>query len=292
MYRTIDTSLWTDPVTKKLPPLAKLLFVYLITNNHTHVSGIYYLPAVLVPHETGIDPDEADTLFDTLSSAGLVEKDADRELIWVKNMFKYQGAGEKNQRAAANHLGTLHNSPLVKEFLARYPEVRAFCTDRVSDTPSDFGTQNRNRNRNRYRIKEQKVPAAAQPGTVSSGNRNGSRKRPDGDHAKLIAFFCQGWLERFGNAYDFKGGKDGSAAKRILKACGDDLDRATRIISAYLDDDDQFISKKGHTLAMLSSEINGYLARGVNGSGNGEYLAPPREPDEADLALIRAGGDA
>src|SRR5687768_9377841 len=34
MYRTIDTSLWTDPTVRKLPPLAKLLFTYLITNGH------------------------------------------------------------------------------------------------------------------------------------------------------------------------------------------------------------------------------------------------------------------
>src|SRR5687768_8567616 len=145
MYRTIDTSLWTDPVVKKLPPPAKLLFTYLITNGHTHVSGVYFLPKTYVAYETGIPPSELDTLFDTLSGEKLIKTDPDRELVWVVNMFRYQGPGEKNARSAANNLATLHNTPLINDFLKKYPAVGPFfgkvIRDRVSDTPSEVGTQ-------------------------------------------------------------------------------------------------------------------------------------------------------
>src|SRR5688572_3122740 len=43
-FRTVQTHFWTDPDVRKLPPDSKLLLLYLITNPHTHVSGIYYLP--------------------------------------------------------------------------------------------------------------------------------------------------------------------------------------------------------------------------------------------------------
>jgi hypothetical protein len=47
MYRTIETSMWTDAKFRGLPAPARLLFLYLITNPHAHVSGIYYLPDVI-----------------------------------------------------------------------------------------------------------------------------------------------------------------------------------------------------------------------------------------------------
>ena len=141
MYRTIDTSLWDDPKVKKLEPLAKLLFMYLITNRHAHVSGIYYLPPILAAHETALTTARLDTLLNTLSSSGLARFDRERSVVWVRRMFFYQGKGEKNQRAAANHLVTLHNSPLLKEFLSLYPAVKKYVRDTVSDTPSEFGTQ-------------------------------------------------------------------------------------------------------------------------------------------------------
>lgn len=141
MYRTIDTSLWDDPKVKKLEPLAKLLFMYLITNRHAHVSGIYYLPPILAAHETGLTAARLDTLLNTLSGPGLARFDRETSVVWVRRMFFYQGKGEKNQRAAANHLATLHNSPLINDFIALYPAVKRHVKDRVSDTPSGVGTQ-------------------------------------------------------------------------------------------------------------------------------------------------------
>lgn len=123
MYRVIDGAFWTDPRVRKLAGSGKLLFLYLITNTHTHVSGIYYLPRIVIAHETGIPADRLDTLCDTLSGAGLVRFDAENEIVWVVNMFRYQGKGEKNTIAASQHLKSLHESPLCQQFASSYPEV-------------------------------------------------------------------------------------------------------------------------------------------------------------------------
>src|SRR5262245_22626761 len=98
MYRVIDTALWTDPRVKALPTDGKLLFLYLITNSHAHVSGIYYLPAVTITHETGLAARRLDTLSDTLSRAGLASFDRSAEIVWVIKMLLYQGKGEKIHR--------------------------------------------------------------------------------------------------------------------------------------------------------------------------------------------------
>ena len=117
MYRTLDCGWSDDPKVRSLPRDGKLLFIYLISNRLSHVSGIYYLPDALVQHALGLPARALDTLWDTLSEAELVLRDTAREIVFVQSMMKIQGRGEKNFRAAAYHLATLHKSPLIKDFL-------------------------------------------------------------------------------------------------------------------------------------------------------------------------------
>ncbi len=135
MYRTIDTALWTDPKVRKLTSTGKLLFVYLITNSHAHVSGIYYLPIPTILFELGLSEIGYRKGIEGVSSPGLVRIDEKTSVVWVKNMLHYQGgraSGEKLLRAAANNLDNLHNSCLIEEFLQRYPQVKPYRIDRVS----------------------------------------------------------------------------------------------------------------------------------------------------------------
>ena len=122
--------LWTDRKVDQLPSLGKLLFVYLITNPHTHLCGIYYLPKAMMVEETKISERICDTLFDTLSRAELAWYDAENKVVFVKRMFTYQGKGQKNHYAAAHHLQSLHHSPLIRQFLHVYPMIADICKDR------------------------------------------------------------------------------------------------------------------------------------------------------------------
>jgi hypothetical protein len=143
IYRTICTQLWTDPKVRRLTVQGKLFFVYAITNPHTHLCGVYYLPTEVVVKETGLKDTLCHTLYDTLSKVGLCYRDEETETIFVTNMFRYQGKGEKNEKAAANHLITLHHSSLIHRFFAIYPVVLTYWTgypiDTLSDTPSESG---------------------------------------------------------------------------------------------------------------------------------------------------------
>lgn len=128
-YRTICTQLWTDKKVQRLSVQGKCLFVYLITNPHTHLAGIYYLLPEVMKREVGLSDTLLHTLFNTLSDTllRLAYYDADNSIVFVRNMFRYQGRGEKNERAAAHHLETLHYSPLITEFLKEYPTVKNYC---------------------------------------------------------------------------------------------------------------------------------------------------------------------
>lgn len=165
MYRTIETSFWDDPKVANLNPQAKLLFVYLITNRHSHVSGIYYLPDGLIADEIGVNLKQLDTLWHTLSDLGLSWRDKKTHVVYVKNMFRYQGRGDKNLRAAANNIKTLHNSILINKFIENYPEIKRYGIDRVSDRYSQIGIQEQEQ----YKEQEQE-----QETTLASSDENPS----------------------------------------------------------------------------------------------------------------------
>ncbi len=90
--------------------IGKCLFLYLITNAHSHLSGIYYLPEEVIQKEMGITKKIFDTLFDTLSKLELAFEHPETNTVFIRNMFRYQGRGEKNERAAAKHLTSLHHT--------------------------------------------------------------------------------------------------------------------------------------------------------------------------------------
>jgi len=120
MYRIIQSTLWTDPKIKKLDPKTKLLFMYLITNPHAHVSGIYYLPRPFIAHETGLSDEEVKEGIETLSRGYLVATDTQNDLIWVINMLRIQGAHATILKSVATQLEGCHKSSLISLFLKHY----------------------------------------------------------------------------------------------------------------------------------------------------------------------------
>jgi hypothetical protein len=120
MYRTIQTSLWSDPKIKTIPANGKLLFVYLITNPHTHVSGIYYLPSLFISYETSLSSPDLAEAMDILIKADLVALDKENEIVWVKNMLRYQGGGINIMLAVAKQMKELQRSNLVEKFIKHY----------------------------------------------------------------------------------------------------------------------------------------------------------------------------
>lgn len=116
MYRAIHLQFWSDPKVAKLSPNATLIFLYLISNSESNVSGIYNLPFVLIWAQTKISEGQGKECLRELQQLGLVEFDFESQVVWVKNMQKHQARGEKIDRHIANHLKTIHSKRLVADF--------------------------------------------------------------------------------------------------------------------------------------------------------------------------------
>ena len=137
-YKTIDETFWTDPdVKKKLTPLEKLFFLYLISNPHSHYSGIYYLPKSFIVDETGITLAVINKTLEKYPK--MAQYDPEKEIIWVVNMAKHQikqGNRDNLIKGIGAHLNTLHKSILIKGFLNHYEPLGIAYT-----IPSEWDTQ-------------------------------------------------------------------------------------------------------------------------------------------------------
>ncbi len=139
MYRTIDCRFWTDDKVRACSKDETLLFLYLITNPHSHYSGIYYLSVITMQHEVRLGRG-FEGAWQGLHGKEIVRSNGQFEQVWVRNMFEHQGSGHKLDKGVANHLKGLHRSNLIPQFLVRYPQVAQYCDDTLLipyPSPSD-----------------------------------------------------------------------------------------------------------------------------------------------------------
>ena len=89
--RVVNTKFWTDTYVTELDPSEKLVFIYLITNNLTNISGVYEITPRQISFDTGF---ELETIKRIL---GRFEKD--KKIIFrdgwiaIKNFIKNQNQG-------------------------------------------------------------------------------------------------------------------------------------------------------------------------------------------------------
>jgi hypothetical protein len=83
-----NSSIWTDPWFRKLPFAAKGLFIYVWTNNHKNLAGLYPLDVDTMAFETGIPAEEVPKLLKHLYPK--VKYDSQHNIVFVVNHVKHQ----------------------------------------------------------------------------------------------------------------------------------------------------------------------------------------------------------
>jgi len=120
-YSYIKSSFWTDPENEKLPPEAKLVFLYLISNPLRTQCGIYKISPNRIAYDTGYSIDTVSKAIDALSREKKIKRDG--LIIWIVNFFKHQAnSSPKVLKRVAKELEELGNHPYIKEFLEKYKD--------------------------------------------------------------------------------------------------------------------------------------------------------------------------
>lgn len=126
-YRSFSTGTWQDPWFETLSPHAKLLFIYLWTNDVCNQAGLYQISLRRVEFETGIKPQPV-----LKSLLPKTEYFSAPEIIWVKNFFKKQCANEKFALAAIRSLYCI-----PKEIVEKFTQYNAVLIEKYGiDTVS------------------------------------------------------------------------------------------------------------------------------------------------------------
>jgi hypothetical protein len=135
-YSQFHDGFWTDPEIRKLTSDEMLLLVWFITNPYRHYSGLYFFEFESIGKQTKLSEKTVLKGIDTLSVRyRFIQYNPEFSMVWVRKMFKWQtkttldggnpeGKGQsisKQQlKGVANHFNTLHNCPLIKDFLEYY----------------------------------------------------------------------------------------------------------------------------------------------------------------------------
>lgn len=127
MICDLDTKMWGDIWFESLKPNAKLLFIYLWSNNHKNLPCLYEISKKTMAHETGFTLKEIDKLLIVLEPK--VQYSETDNILWVVNgvrrqFLKSTKVSPKIVKGISNALCLLpHGHPLIGEFLNKYKSL-------------------------------------------------------------------------------------------------------------------------------------------------------------------------
>lgn len=88
--RIINTKFWSDSYIVNLNPLDRYLFLYLLTNEHTNICGIYELPIVTMANESGLEKEMLSKMIKRLRGKVFYFSG----WVYLKNFEKHQSMNE------------------------------------------------------------------------------------------------------------------------------------------------------------------------------------------------------
>ena len=91
--RIVNTKFWDDSYIAGLTPAEKLLFLYLITNPLTNISGVYELPIRRAAFDVGLSAEVVETAFGKFETDGKIARFSG--WVGVTNFVKHQTLNPK-----------------------------------------------------------------------------------------------------------------------------------------------------------------------------------------------------
>jgi uncharacterized phage protein (TIGR02220 family) len=129
-YSKVPAQFWINEQGRRVRRLgfeAQLVSIYLFTNSHATMIGIYYLPVTLIAHETGFSFEEALKGLQGLCEIKFCSYDDISEYVWVHEMASEQIGSQlkpNDNRVKAIHeiFSSLPRLPFLKGFYEKYAQ--------------------------------------------------------------------------------------------------------------------------------------------------------------------------
>lgn len=175
-YGSVHPSYWTGPTGRQIRALgqdAQLVGLYLLTAPAANMIGLYYLPLVILAHETNCTVDEARGILASLSEIDFAHYDEGQETVWVTRMAFFQVGDHVEPRdnrwpALIRELLTYTKSRFYSRFMDLYSEP-FHLMEALEGSPSK-DLQTGRKKGNKAPSKGLPSPFEASPKTSSNGN--------------------------------------------------------------------------------------------------------------------------
>lgn len=127
-FAKIKPNIWRSSKFRQMSAEAKLLGIYLMTNDYFQMVGIYRLPRYFMSKDTSLDQVSSEKALNELIALDFCQYDDDSEFIWVVDMALSQVADNPNAKqlkGAKDELARLHEDecPFVETFVEKYSVV-------------------------------------------------------------------------------------------------------------------------------------------------------------------------
>ena len=144
-YAKIIPQFWIGETGRKLREAgsdALLVALYLLSNPHANMLGLYYLPTSLIAHETGLTPQGASEGLRRAIEAGFCLYDGSSEMVFVLEMARYQVADQlvstdKQCAGIQREYDALPNNPFFAAFYEKYAKAFHLTFSRDNSRPSE-----------------------------------------------------------------------------------------------------------------------------------------------------------
>lgn len=156
----VNTRFWSDNFIAALSPIDRYFFLYLLTNEHTNIAGVYELPLRTLCFEAAITPKNALKAFERLTEK-LAYIDG---WVFIKNFQKHQStSSDKIKRGIEIEMDKVP-AEIRGKILERYPMYTLFNQENRPSHPNPNSNLNPNPNA-RLIPQERQTPRA--PGSLS-----------------------------------------------------------------------------------------------------------------------------
>lgn len=143
-YKPLYSSIWNDKDFENYSTEKKLLFIFLITNNLVEKSGIYQISIKEMSFFTDINKSLINDFINDFINEGKIKYDFDNNIIFIKNVFKFQKGMIKNKKVVFATM--LRNYQIIKsefweDFFDIYKDdetIKEFVSDALNRKIKDF----------------------------------------------------------------------------------------------------------------------------------------------------------
>lgn len=193
-YAKISPKFWIGETGKRLRSAgmeAQIVALYLLSNPHANMIGLYYLPKTFIAHETGLGIEGASKGLRGAIEAGFCMYDEASEVVYVCAMARFQVAeslkpADKRVTNILKVLMDVPKNPYFERFMSDYGD--RFCLYAAPDggCPTEgaskgLRSQEQEQEQEQEKEIEENAPGGApSPADVKGAGKRGRRKRDTG----------------------------------------------------------------------------------------------------------------